>query len=326
MSSPCSAASAPTISGLSGPECAPSPSASPTLGAAPCSPSTGPECPASLTFDGWQALMFPDLSISSRAASPARTSALRERAKGSTAPEAVCGSSTCGSCPSCDPLGFSLRTFLLSALAGLTPWRLVWNRKATPSGRSWWVLGRSGLRTGEIGFGSSRDWITPTVSDADKPNGDGPKATLNQSQWSNQRLRNQVRPWATPTSRDWRSTSASEATHDRNARPLSEQAGKDWPTPTAGDSKASGSRNAPGSKAHPGVSLTDSTTTGDSAGRLDAENPSTNGKRPGSLNPDWVETLQGLPLGWTDLPAETVSELWATRTRLTSRKRSGGGS
>ena len=30
-----------------------------------------------------------------------------------------------------------------------------------------------------------------------------------------------------------------------------------WPTPTADDAKSSGSRNTPGSKAHPGISLTD---------------------------------------------------------------------
>lgn len=37
-----------------------------------------------------------------------------------------------------------------------------------------------------------------------------------------------------------------------------------WPTPTEGDSRSSGSRNLPGSKAHAGVSLTDAVTTGDS--------------------------------------------------------------
>jgi hypothetical protein len=31
--------------------------------------------------------------------------------------------------------------------------------------------------------------------------------------------------WATPTARDWRSGKASQATHDKNSRPLSEQAG-----------------------------------------------------------------------------------------------------
>jgi len=38
-----------------------------------------------------------------------------------------------------------------------------------------------------------------------------------------------------------------------------------WPTPTAGDSKSSGSRNLPGSKAHPGVSLTDMALHGNSS-------------------------------------------------------------
>jgi hypothetical protein len=37
-----------------------------------------------------------------------------------------------------------------------------------------------------------------------------------------------------------------------------------WPTPTAGDAKSSGSRNLEGSKANPGVSLTDAVLFGDS--------------------------------------------------------------
>ena len=37
-----------------------------------------------------------------------------------------------------------------------------------------------------------------------------------------------------------------------------------WPTPTAKDADASGSRNLPGSKAHPGVSLTDAVRSGNS--------------------------------------------------------------
>lgn len=43
-----------------------------------------------------------------------------------------------------------------------------------------------------------------------------------------------------------------------------EGGGKLLPTPTAGDAKASGSRNLEGSSAHPGVSLTDAVRTGDS--------------------------------------------------------------
>ena len=43
-------------------------------------------------------------------------------------------------------------------------------------------------------------------------------------------------------------------------------------------------------------------------GRLDQANPNTNGKNRGSLNPNWVEQLMGLPVGWTDLGS------WATES------------
>jgi len=41
-----------------------------------------------------------------------------------------------------------------------------------------------------------------------------------------------------------------------------------WPTPTEGDAKASGSRNTPTSKAHPGISLTDAVRQDGGTGRL----------------------------------------------------------
>lgn len=41
-----------------------------------------------------------------------------------------------------------------------------------------------------------------------------------------------------------------------------------WPTPTASDSNGAGSRNTPGSKAHPGVSLTDAVRGDGGTGRL----------------------------------------------------------
>jgi hypothetical protein len=60
-------------------------------------------------------------------------------------------------------------------------------------------------------------WPTPTVCEnynrkgASKTSGDG--------------LATAVLKCATPTARDWRSGKASQATHDRNSRPLSEQIG-----------------------------------------------------------------------------------------------------
>ncbi len=94
------------------------------------------------------------------------------------------------------------------------------------------------------------------------------------------------------------------------------------PTPTAGDSKQSGSRNTPGSKANAGVSLTDAVRGDGGRGRM-IPTPSSNdwkgsakpGQRRrqltdpamgvietgGKLNPTWVEWLMGFPIGWTEL-------------------------
>jgi hypothetical protein len=94
------------------------------------------------------------------------------------------------------------------------------------------------------------------------------------------------------------------------------------PTPTAGDAKASGSRNLEGSKAHAGVSLTDYVKFGNSRTPRTVPTPSANdykiaskdGQRRGqlgdpamkviepggALNPGFVEWLMGFPRGWTE--------------------------
>lgn len=104
-----------------------------------------------------------------------------------------------------------------------------------------------------------------------------------------------------------------------------------WPTPTKGDAKSSGSRNLPGSKAHAGMSLTDavvhgsskkprryptpkSTPSGPDYARVNrpdsgGDDLATNVARsaPGQLNPDWVEWLMSWPIGWTSLePLESI--------------------
>lgn len=98
----------------------------------------------------------------SSAGSPARTSPWPARVWGLRASDLDCGSSICGSCKRCDPIGFSLRTSLVSALEALTRCSLVWTLAATPAGLSWWVLTTLGRRTDASGCGS---WPTAQVHD-----------------------------------------------------------------------------------------------------------------------------------------------------------------
>lgn len=79
---------------------------------------------------------------------------------------------------------------------------------------------------------------------------------------------------------------------------------QNWPTPTAGDAKQSGSRNAPGSAAHLGTSLTDQIRTGGSdgrRGRTTVQDGSATSKPAvhRQLSPQFVEALMGLPPGWS---------------------------
>lgn len=83
------------------------------------------------------------------------------------------------------------------------------------------------------------------------------------------------------------------------------------PTPTTGDSEASGSRNTASSNAHAGISLKDWARQDGGKGRL-IPTPDANcwkGGKPdqrksqlnGRLNPRFVEQMMGFPTGWTDL-------------------------
>ena len=82
-----------------------------------------------------------------------------------------------------------------------------------------------------------------------------------------------------------------------------------WPTAAARDWKDSGQLKA--------VIRKDGKSRLDTLGRVvckiengppDQANPSTNGKNQecGKLNPNWVEQLMGLPVGWTQLPTAWI--------------------
>lgn len=108
---------------------------------------------------------------------------------------------------------------LLLATGGSTLFRLTWRDRDTPSGRRICALRASAHRTSDSACGG---WPTPITNDAVGsthcygPNGGPAQGT--------DRLPSAAAPWATPTSRDWRSGLASPETMDRNARPLNEQA------------------------------------------------------------------------------------------------------
>ena len=65
-----------------------------------------------------------------------------------------------------------------------------------------------------------------------------------------------------------------------------------WPTANARDWKDSGSSQGMRTTPNLGTAV-------HRCGPVAQDNPSSHGNRRGSLNPRWVETLMGLPVGWT---------------------------
>lgn len=179
-----------------------------------------------------------------------------------------------------DRLSFSLRTFLLSESAGLTRFSMGWRRKATPRGRWWWVLGRSEPRSEGTGSGSL-EW--PAAQRADGERG---SETL---------MRGEGNPTLLGAAREWSGPRASKRENRAMRATPSQLAGKHgWNLATeAGD-----------------------------PGRRGEEKSSTPGSQPGplpSLNASWVESLQGAPPGWTELPEEAARELHRSRSRESAR-------
>lgn len=177
-----------------------------------------------------------------------------------------------------DPLGYSLRTSLASELSALTGCCLTWKNSGTPAGRSWWVLTTLARHTDASEFGL---WPTATASNpnegetleswlgrrerlkqaANNGNGCGTPLAIAAQMWptplSGERSQapktykrgNPNLPavvavtWPTPTARDHKSIHASEATMNRNARPLSETVGRHDQASDSTNGKPRGSLN-----------------------------------------------------------------------------------
>jgi hypothetical protein len=118
----------------------------------------------------------------------------------------------------------------------------------------------------------------------------------------------QVKAWSTPRSSDGEKGSPNQR-DSSGSQPLPAQVVSAWPTPSAHDAKGANSE-AHMTKDRPHLGQLPNAVIHQTAGQPAPANPNTNGNRPAScqLNPDWVETLMGVPIGWTDLGcSETVS-------------------
>ena len=108
--------------------------------------------------------------------------------------------------------------------------------------------------------------------------------------------------WATPNTMDHLqagiSGSYKESLEGRRARSSNLRDQVNFPTPTARDWK-----DTAGSKRGRDLSLPKMLFGCTNDGPQDQAKNNTNGKNPVSLrlNPNWVEQLMGLPVGWTDL-------------------------
>ncbi len=227
-------------------------------------------------------------SISSAADSPVRTLAMPEDGSESTVNGRGCGRSSRGSLASYDPVTSSWRTSQLCLDGERDEFSATFPRSGTMRN------GRLFRRAPLVPRTSGKDsgfWPTPTKADGERgslmyqgnhnPTLLGavrmfwptPKGSAEHYGQPRENDRGDLQAavmtmYPTPSARDWRSGLASDATHERNSRPLNEVIVREsFPTPTA--------NRWDGLQSH-GVNVVS-----------------------GQLNPTWVEWLMGFPLGWT---------------------------
>jgi len=230
-------------------------------------PSTGPTCLATVTCEPSLPLTEIGQSISSAAASHAKTSALQARGQDSPARGLVFGTSLLGSFAQYGPDGWSSKTSQLSLLGGLEPFSETWPRSGLMRNGIAYRLQQLVPRTAATESGL---WPTPSAS------GMPCEGTV--------RLCRQA----------WLSGAATlveaNAIAGRDVRKAQGKVRPWLPTPTAMGHHTGGRMNEwGGSSARSQVHLLVE------AGLLQKKEVN------GSLNPTWVEWLMGFPLGWTDL-------------------------
>jgi hypothetical protein len=178
-----------------------------------------------------------------------------------------------------------------------------------------------------------RHWPTPRAADGDS----GMEYFFRGP--TNPTLLGAVRKWPTPTAGDGKSsgrthagTSLTDAViHDGGHRPRA------WPTPRAEDSETCGPhRGVPDSlssavKMWPTPSATPYGSSQNGINGIGGEHERPSARTPsldthakkagGQLNADWVEALQGFPIGWTDGPPVQAKSKKSGSRRVRSRRR-----
>lgn len=271
-----------------------SPSARSSRSRGRSSRSGGPGSRSSTTCENCEAIMW-EQSTLWPGASRAKTCRSPAEAPASRAPARACGPRCFGSCANCDPLGSSLRTFLLSAFEARTRSSLTWKIRATPSGRPWWALGRSGRRTGATGSGF---WPTATATRYGSGNNGNPGD--GRTEYATKRAPSLETcaklDWSTASARDWKDTAGM--------------------SPIRPDGKGHRLDQLPRQ------------VFAEESGRPGAASLSTSGRPPASLilNWRWVAQLMGFPRGWCDVGTAQVLRLsetaWSPRSSRRSARRS----
>lgn len=192
----------------------------------------------------------------------------------------------------------------------------IWKKMVTKLRQDCLQRQKSARLTEESGCSS---WLTPTANENEQ---DVDKFIKRMEKYPNgttmSSLSNQVKAqWRTPAGSDGEGGVKAEPKYENAECPkikLRDQVHhqKSWPTPTSSDHKGSG----PTVMRQDGKDRTnDRLDYATEQGGLPAqESHNTTGKSRGSLNPDWVEMLMGVPPGWTDLGS------WATESFHSKRQ------
>jgi hypothetical protein len=209
----------------------------------------------------------PPLTLSAEG-SHARTSLTLESGRVSErGREAGFGSSSPESFARWSPDTSSWRTSQLCLLAGSATFSERWPTSGTMRNGIASRLPPLVRHTSET---ESSSWPTPRATDGDR-GGRGDLLAMVRTGRGSRR-----KHWPTPTGDD-----ANNVTRDSESFQSLTRAVRMWPTPTANEDAA----GTPNGKMQ----------------RMLGNHPDVCSSGPGTLNPTWVEWLQGLPLGWTEI-------------------------